>query len=246
MNALVLKGVRKSFGMTEVIRGTDLEIKQHERVALIGPNGAGKSTLFALISGQLAPNAGDIYLNGTNMTGKAPYLLARAGLGRSFQVSNLFWSLNVRENLTCAAMWATGQRLGMLERLKTSSVLMDQVDGLLETLELTQRSQVKAGNLSYAEQRVLEIGITVASGPKCLLLDEPTSGMSRSETQRVIELIKRISMGRTLVIIEHDMNVVFNLADRIAVLVYGRVIAFDRPDVIRANPEVQSAYLGQH
>ena len=246
MSALVLKGVHKSFGLTSVIRGTDLEINPQERVALIGPNGAGKSTLFALISGQLRPDAGEIHLNGVDMTGKAPYLLARAGLGRSFQVSNLFWSLTVRDNLTCAAMWCSGQRLGMLARRQASFALMQRVDDLLETLGLSERAHVKASALSYAEQRVLEIGMTVASEPQCVLLDEPTAGMSKAETHRVIELIKRISTGRTLVIIEHDMNVVFNLADRVAVLVYGRVLAFDRPAAIRSNPEVQSAYLGQH
>jgi branched-chain amino acid transport system ATP-binding protein len=246
MSALVLKAVRKSFGLTQVIRGTDLEINPHERVALIGPNGAGKSTLFALISGQLAPDDGKIFMNGVDMTGKPPHQMARAGLGRSFQVSNLFWSLTVRDNLTCAAMWASGQRLGMLARRQAASVLTQRVDGLLDTLGLTERAQVKASELSYAEQRVLEIGMTVASEPQCLLLDEPTAGMSKAETHRVIELIKHISTGRTLVIIEHDMNVVFNLADRIAVLVYGRVLAFGSPAAIRSNSEVQSAYLGQH
>lgn len=246
MSALVLQGVRKSFGLTQVIRGTDLEIRENERVALIGPNGAGKTTLFSLISGQLTPDAGDIYVNGANMTGRAPHELARAGLGRSFQVSNLFWSLTVHDNLACAAMSAAGHRLGMLKRRQASSALMQRVDTLLETLGLSERSGVRASDLSYAEQRVLEIGMTVAMEPRCLLLDEPTAGMSKAETQGVIELIGRIARGRTLVVIEHDMNVVFNLAERIAVLVYGRVIAFDSPDAIRSNAEVQSAYLGQH
>ena len=246
MSALKLIGVRKAFGLTEIIRGTDLEVHEGERVALIGPNGAGKSTLFGLISGGLKPDAGSIRVLGTEMAGKPPYLLSRAGLGRSFQVSSLFANLSVRENLTCASMWTQGQRLGLMSVLNACRPLRGKVDALLGELGLAGRATARAGDLSYAEQRVLEIGIAVAADPRILLLDEPTSGMSRAETGRVIDLIRKFSAGRTLVMIEHDMNVVFDLADRVAVLVYGQVIAFDRPEAIRANPDVQSAYLGQH
>ena len=215
MSALVLKGVHKSFGLTSVIRGTDLEINPQERVALIGPNGAGKSTLFALISGQLRPDAGEIHLNGVDMTGKAPYLLARAGLGRSFQVSNLFWSLTVRDNLTCAAMWFSGQRLGMLARRQASFALMQRVDDLLETLGLSERAHVKASALSYAEQRVLEIGMTVASEPNCMLLDEPTASLDPQNTQTVVTLIhEAIAAGAAAIGIFHDQAVGNQLATR--------------------------------
>jgi branched-chain amino acid transport system ATP-binding protein len=246
MNALELRGLRKSFGLTEIIRGTDLEVRAGERLALIGPNGAGKSTLFALISGQLAPNAGSIHLHGVEVTGLPPYRLARAGLGRSFQVSNLFGSLSVRENLCIAAMWAQGQRLGLLSQLYRHRSLAAQVNALLDLLELGAREHTPVRDLSYAEQRLLEIGMTVAGNPRCVLLDEPTAGMSRAETQRVISLVRRISEGRTLLMIEHDMNVVFGLADRIAVLVYGQVITVDTPEAVRRHPEVRAAYLGQH
>jgi branched-chain amino acid transport system ATP-binding protein len=246
MNALELCGLRKSFGLTEVIRGTDLEVREGERLALIGPNGAGKSTLFSLISGQLVPDAGSIRLHGAEVAGQPPYRLARAGLGRSFQVSNFFASLSVRDNLCIGAMWTHEQRLGLCSQLAGHQALARQVDALLDQLELNDRAHTPARDLSYSEQRLLEIGMTVAGDPRCVLLDEPTAGMSRDETQRVVSLVRRISEGRTLLIIEHDMNVVFDLADRIAVLVYGRVIAVDTPEAVRCHPEVRAAYLGQH
>lgn len=246
MNALELRGLRKSFGLTEIIRGMDLDVREGERLALIGPNGAGKSTLFSLISGQLAPDAGNIRLHGVEVAGQPPYRLARAGLGRSFQVSNFFATLSVRDNLCIAAMWSQGQRLGLWSQLSRHQALATQVDALLDQLELGARAHTPARDLSYAEQRLLEIGMTVAGNPRCVLLDEPTAGMSRAETQRVVALVRRISEGRTLLIIEHDMNVVFGLADRIAVLVYGRVIAVDTPEAVRRDPEVRAAYLGQH
>lgn len=246
MNALELSGLRKSFGLTEIIRGTELQVREGERLALIGPNGAGKSTLFSLISGQLVPDGGSIRLFGKEVAGHPPYHMNRAGLGRSFQVSNLFGALTVRENLTIAAMWSHGQRLGVLSRLESHQPLIQHVQGLLELLELTHRQHTPVCDLSYAEQRLLEIGVTVASNPRCVLLDEPTAGMSRAETQRVIALIRRISTGRTLMMIEHDMSVVFDLADRIAVLVYGQVIVVDTPEAVRRHPDVRAAYLGQH
>jgi branched-chain amino acid transport system ATP-binding protein len=246
LSALELEGLRKSFGPTEIIRGTDLRVEPGERVALIGPNGAGKSTLFALVSGQLAPDAGTIRLHGHDITGHAPYAISRRGLGRSFQVSNLFGGLRVRDNLAAALMWRHDRRLGLLSSLMACRPLVDDVEHLLAELGLQSRADVAATDLSYAEQRALEIGLTIAGDPKVILLDEPTAGMSRTETARMIERVRRLSEGRTLLMIEHDMNVVFDLADRIAVLVYGRVIAFDRPEVIRADAEVRSAYLGVH
>ena len=246
MSALELAGLRKAFGPTEIIRGTDLRVEPGERVALIGPNGAGKSTLFALVSGQLAPDAGRISLDGHDVTGRPPYEIARRGLGRSFQVSNLFGGLDVRDNLAAALMWRHGRRLGLTSSLRACRPLVDDVERLLGALGLEGRAGVAAADLSYAEQRTLEIGLTIAGDPRVILLDEPTAGMSRAETARMIELVRTVSEGRTLVMIEHDMNVVFDLADRIAVLVYGRVIAFDRPEAIRADAEVRSAYLGRH
>ena len=246
MIALELQGLHKRFGLTEVIRGTDLAVRDGERLALIGPNGAGKSTLFALVSGQLAPDAGHIRLHGRELAGRPPYDAARAGLGRSFQVSNLFGALSVQDNLRIAAMWSQGQRLSLTSVLRRHAGLQQRVQEMLELLELGHRADTLASDLSYAEQRLLEIGLTAAGGARCLLLDEPTSGMSRAETQRVIALVRRLSTGRTLVMIEHDMNVVFDLADRVAVLVYGQVIVVDTPEAVRQHPEVRAAYLGRH
>lgn len=242
--AVELDAVRKSFGRTEIIRGASLQVRAGERVAIIGPNGAGKSTLFNLISGRLAPSAGQIRLFGERIDGRTPHEINRRGLARSFQVSNLFPKLSVFENLRCAMLWSEGHRYAFWKFLADLDETNARAEALLERLHLDRRRDVLAMNLTYAEQRALEIGITIAGGSKVILLDEPTAGMSRSETTRFIQLIREVTEGRTLLTVEHDMGVVFGLADRIAVLVYGEVIAFDTPEAVRANARVQEAYLG--
>jgi len=242
--ALELRGVRKNFGKSEIIRGAQLAVQAGERVAIIGPNGAGKSTLFNLISGRFAPTAGEILLHGQRIDGKKPYEINRQGLSRSFQVSNLFTRLSVFENLRCAVLWSLGARYAFWKFLADLDEVNERVDVVLEMIRLDKRRDVLAANLTYAEARALEIGITIAGGSSVILLDEPTAGMSKSETQRFIQLIREVTEGKTLLTVEHDMGVVFGLADRIAVLVYGEVIAFDTPDAVRANPRVQEAYLG--
>jgi branched-chain amino acid transport system ATP-binding protein len=242
--AVELDSVHKSFGKTQIIRGAQLQVREGERVAIIGPNGAGKSTLFNLISGRLEPTSGQIRLFGERIDGKTPYEINRRGLARSFQVSNLFPKLSVFENLRCALLWSMGYRYAFWKFLADLTDANDRTDELLERLRLDKRRDVLAMNLTYAEQRALEIGLTIAGGSKVILLDEPTAGMSRSETTRFIQLIRQVTEGRTLLTVEHDMGVVFGLADRIAVLVYGEVIAFDTPEAVRANPKVQEAYLG--
>ena len=242
--AVELDDVRKSFGKTEIIRGTRLQVRPGERVAIIGPNGAGKSTLFNLISGRLAPTSGQIRLFGERINGRTPFDINRRGLARSFQVSNLFPKLSVFENIRCALLWHLGYRYAFWKFLADLTDANDRTEELLEQLHLDKRRDVLAMNLTYAEQRALEIGITIAGGSKVILLDEPTAGMSRSETTRFIQLIREVTEGRTLLTVEHDMGVVFGLADRIAVLVYGEVIAFDTPEAVRANARVQEAYLG--
>ncbi|MCC9597508.1 MULTISPECIES: ABC transporter ATP-binding protein [unclassified Rubrivivax] len=241
--ALELRDVQRRFGRTEVVRGASLAVKPGERVALIGPNGAGKSTLFNLISGQLAPDAGEILLNGQAIHGLPPYEIVRRGLARSFQTSQLFTRLSTAENLRCAllhsegagyAFWRPARRRGLDER----------ADALLAMLRLEHRRDVPAAQLAYAEQRALEIGLTIAGGAGVVLLDEPTAGMSREETAWFVALIRRATEGRTLLVVEHDMSVVFELADRIAVLVDGEVVAFDTPAAVRADARVQQAYLG--
>ena len=242
--AVELKDVRKSFGKTEIIRGASLSVKQGERVAIIGPNGAGKSTLFNLISGRFHATTGDILVSGQSILGRKPYEINRMGLARSFQVSNLFTRLSVFENIRCAVLWSRGYRYSFWRFLADAKDANDRTEEVLKMIKLDKRRDVLAMNLTYAEQRALEIGITIAGGAEVILLDEPTAGMSRSETTRFVQLIREVTEGKTLLTVEHDMGVVFGLADRIAVLVYGEVIAFDTPEAVRANPRVQEAYLG--
>ena len=243
-SALQLVDVQKSFGVTPIIRGVNLDVHQGERHAIIGPNGAGKSTLFHLVSGRFPVSSGEVRLNGENITGLAPYLINRRGLSRSFQVTNIFPRLSVFENIRCGVLWSLGYRYSFWQMVEKARDARERSEAILEQINLVSRRSVPAGVLSYAEQRALEIGITIASGASVIMLDEPTAGMSRSETEHAVALIRRVSEGKTLVIVEHDMSVVFDLADRISVLVYGQVIATDTPARIRANAAVQEAYLG--
>ncbi|MCO5123999.1 MAG: ABC transporter ATP-binding protein [Rhizobacter sp.] len=242
--ALELRDLRKSFGRTEIIRGATLSVAKGERVAIIGPNGAGKSTLFNLISGRFEPTSGQILLNGQRIEGLAPYEVSRRGLARSFQVSNLFTRLSAFENIRCAVLWSMGYRYAFWKFLSDLHDANERTVEVLEMIKLDRRRDVQAMNLTYAEQRALEVGITIAGGADVVLLDEPTAGMSRSETARFVDLIREITVGKTLLTVEHDMGVVFGLADKIAVLVYGEVIAFDTPEAVRADLRVQEAYLG--
>jgi branched-chain amino acid transport system ATP-binding protein len=242
--AVELRDVRKSFGKTEIIRGASLAVKPGERVAIIGPNGAGKSTLFNLISGRFGSSSGEILLHGKKIDGLKPYEINRRGLSRSFQVSNLFTRLSVFENLRCAVLWSLGYRYAFWRFLADAKDANERTEELLKMVKLDKRRDVLAMNLTYAEQRALEIGITIAGGAEVILLDEPTAGMSKSETARFVNLIREVTVGKTLLTVEHDMGVVFGLADKIAVLVYGEVIAFDTPEAVRANARVQEAYLG--
>ena len=243
-DALQLQEVHKRFGATPVIRGVTLSVARGERHAIIGPNGAGKSTLFNLVSGRFAPTLGTIRLDGEDITGERPVRIARRGLARSFQVTQVFPRLSVRENLRCAVLWALGYRYSFLRGVDSLADVNERADETLERIGLAARRDVPAGVLAYAEQRALEIGITIAGGARVILLDEPTAGMSRGETERAIELIRAVSRDRTLVMVEHDMSVVFGLADRISVLVYGEIVASDTPERIRANEAVRAAYLG--
>ena len=242
--ALELKDLRKSFGKTEIIRGVNLAVQPGERVAIIGPNGAGKSTLFNLISGRFGPTSGEILLNGQAIAHKKPYEINRMGLSRSFQITNIFPKLSVFENLRCAVLWSLGYKYTFLKFLSGLRDANEQTEKFLAMIKLDKKRDVLVMNLTYAEQRALEIGVTIAGGSDVILLDEPTAGMSKSETTRFISLIKSVTEGKTLLTVEHDMGVVFGLADKIAVVVYGEVIAFDVPEAVRANSKVQEAYLG--
>jgi branched-chain amino acid transport system ATP-binding protein len=243
--ALELSGLTKSFGKTEIIRGVDLSIGKNERHAIIGPNGAGKSTLFNLITGRFAQTGGTVSLHGANLAGKEPYEINRMGLSRSFQITNIFPAMTVFENVRCSLLWSMGYKYSFWNLVARSKALTEGAEAILEQINLTERRNLPAGVLSYAEQRALEIGITIAGGADVIMLDEPTAGMSHSETDYIVELIRTVTEGKTLIMVEHDMGVVFGLADYISVLVYGEIIATGRPEEVRSNPRVQEAYLGE-
>ncbi len=243
--ALTLSGLTKSFGPAEIIRGVDLEIRGGERHAVIGPNGAGKSTLFNLISGAFAPTSGEVRLRDKTISGLPAYEINRLGLSRSFQVTNIFHNMSVYENLRCAVLWSLGYRYTFWRWASRLADVTRRSEEMLTLLHLGHARETPAGLLSYADQRALEIGITIAGGAEVVLLDEPTAGMSHAETDRAVDLIRRVTEGRTLLIVEHDMGVVFGLADRISVLVYGEIIASGTPEEIRGNPKVREAYLGE-
>jgi branched-chain amino acid transport system ATP-binding protein len=243
--ALELNGLTKSFGKAEIIRGVDLSIGKGERHAIIGPNGAGKSTLFNLITGRFAQTAGKISLHGKDLAGLEPYQINRMGLSRSFQITNIFPAMTVFENVRCSLLWSMGYKYSFWNLVARSKALTEGADQILEQINLTERRNLPAGVLSYAEQRALEIGITIAGGADVIMLDEPTAGMSHSETDYIVELIRKVTENKTLIMVEHDMGVVFGLADYISVLVYGEIIATGRPEEVRGNAKVQEAYLGE-
>ena len=242
---LTLRGVRKSFGDAEIIRGVNLSLYAGERHALIGPNGAGKSTVFHLISGHYTLTSGTVVLDGQEIQNASPQRINRAGLARSFQITNIFPKLTVYENLRMAVMRRYGVQNTLWRFVSGYTAVREETERLLEQVRLAARRDAVAGELSYSEQRSMEIAMTLASDPKVILLDEPMAGMSHEETDYTVELIKSVTQGRTLLIVEHDMNVVFSLCDRISVLVYGEVIATGTPDEIRNNPKVKEAYLGE-
>ena len=241
---LSLRGLGHRFGDTRVLSGISLDVRRGERLAVIGPNGAGKSTLFNLISGALAPAEGEVRLRGHAITGQAPARVARLGLARGFQVGQLFPRLSALDHLRVAAAWRDGHgyrfwRLWSGQRASTAAAMQ-----WLDRLGLQGRAAVPAAQLSYAEQRALDVGMALASGADVLLLDEPTAGMSHSETTAFVRLLRDATEGKTLLVVEHDMGVVFELAQRVAVLVRGELLACDTPDAVRAHAGVRAAYLG--
>ena len=246
MTALSLRDVHKRFGPAHIIRGVTLDIPEGERHAVIGPNGAGKSTLFNLISGRFRASSGSISLNDQDITNTTPQGINRRGLARSFQVTNIFPRLSVYENIRCGTLWALDQRYAFWRAVNGIGDVRARTEQVMESVGLKNRRFDQAGVLTYAEQRALEIGITIAGGANVILLDEPMAGMSRSESENALALIKRVTEGKTLLMVEHDMGVVFGMADKISVLVYGQLIASDTPQNIRENKAVREAYLGEH
>ncbi len=244
MSLLRVAKVSKQFGRTAVLQDVSLSIEAGECHAIIGPNGAGKSTLFHLISGLLTPDRGCIEFEGKPIQGLPSEQIARRGIARSFQISQLFPRLSVAENLRCALLWPMGYGYSLRHLLGREKALNARVDALLEELGLQTLREVPAGELAYAAQRALELGLALAGDARLILLDEPVAGMSHSEAAAALSLSRRVTAGRTLLLVEHDMSVVFELADRITVLAQGEVIATDTPARIRANARVQQVYLG--
>ena len=243
---LVLENVAKTFGKTEIIRGVNLKVKKGEIHSLIGPNGAGKSTLYNLISGVFKLTSGSIKFNGSEIQNMPAYNIFRLGLSRSFQITNIFPKLTVFENIRCGLLWNLKYGYSIIKLLQSQNKLNEKTNEILEMISLNHCAKEQAGLLSYADQRALEIGITIAGGAETILLDEPTAGMSKSETERAVNLIHKISNDRTLLIVEHDMGVVFDLSDTISVLVYGQIICSDKPENVKNNSEVRKAYLGNY
>ena len=242
--ALELDDLRKSFGSAEIIRGLNLKVEKGERHAIIGPNGAGKSTMFNLITGRFPQTSGHVRLHGTDLTGLQPFQINRLGLSRSFQITNIFPKMTVFENVRCSLLWSMGFKYSFWNMVSRNRALNEGAEEILEQINLTVRRDLPAGVLSYAEQRALEIGITIAGGADVIMLDEPTAGMSNTETDYIVNLIEKVTENKTLIVVEHDMGVVFGLADRISVLVDGEIIATGTPEEVRSDQKVQEAYLG--
>jgi branched-chain amino acid transport system ATP-binding protein len=244
-NILELKGIYKDFEGLQVLFDINLGVRERERHAIIGPNGAGKSTLFNLITGKYRPSKGKIFLKGEAITGTNPFKLTRMGMARSFQITNIFRTMTVFENVRNAILSRNRVRYNMFSRLSRMGEINRQTEEVLSKIGLLERKNNVAGELSYGQQRALEIGLAIATNPELILLDEPTAGMSSEETREAVKLIQRVTEGKTLIIIEHDMEVVFNIADRISVLYYGQVLACGLPGEIRNDQRVKDAYLGE-
>jgi branched-chain amino acid transport system ATP-binding protein len=241
---LEISRLSKSFGGFRAVSDVSLTIEARQIAAVIGPNGAGKSTLFNLITGHLRPDSGQVMLGGRDITGAAPYRICRMGVGRSFQRTNIFAKLTVFENLQAA--FIVHHRRGPNLWSRSDSLYRDETMTLLRSIGLGGQEKTIAGTLSYGNQKQVELGLALASDPRVLLLDEPTAGMSATETHETIALLERIAEERelTLLFTEHDMEVVFSIAQKIAVLHQGRIIAEGLPDTVRGNDEVRRVYLG--
>jgi len=243
---LKVKDLYKSFKQTKIIAGISLDVPKDQHHAIIGPNGAGKTTLFHLLTGNYKPDRGKIVFNGKNITGLAPHKINRLGLSRSFQITNVFPGLSVFENVRAAILSKHRIRFNFYRNVEGMSKINRESTEILDQIGLTDKKNNLAGELSYGQQRALEIGLALASDPLMILLDEPTAGMSMDETREAVKLIERVTKGKTLIIIEHDMGVVFSLADVITVIHYGEVLASGSPDEIQGNSKVKKAYLGDY
>jgi branched-chain amino acid transport system ATP-binding protein len=245
MNILETKGLYHDFKGLEVLFDVNLEVKEKERHAIIGPNGAGKTTLFNVITGTYSPSRGQVFFKGKEVTGARPHEMARLGMGRSFQLTSTFGRLTAFQNIRLAVLSKRGIRFHLFNKVDKMGDVTKETDEILKRINLDRERNLPAGTLSYGKHRSLEISLALATDPDLVMLDEPTAGMSRDETHYAVELIRRLTEGKTVVIIEHDMDVVFSLADRITVLHYGQILATGPPGEIKENQAVKDAYLGE-
>ena len=245
MNILETKGLYHDFSGLQVLFDINLQVQEGERHAVIGPNGAGKTTLFNVITGTYQPRRGQVFFKGKEITGARPHELTRLGMGRSFQITSTFNRLTTFQNIRLAILSKKGIRFRLFRKVDKMQDITKETDEVLKRINLDQERDMPAGVLSYGKHRSLEISLALATDPDLVMLDEPTAGMSRDETHYAVELIRRLTEGKTVVIIEHDMDVVFSLADRITVLHYGQILATGPPVEIRQNQAVKDAYLGE-
>ncbi len=245
MNILETKGLSHDFKGLEVLFDVNLLVRKGERHAIIGPNGAGKTTLFNVITGTYQPRRGQVFFKGREITGAKPNELTRLGMGRSFQITSTFNRLTAFQNIRLAVLSKKGIRFQLFRKVDKMQEITRETDEVLKKINLDRERDLPAGALSYGKHRSLEISLAMATDPDLVMLDEPTAGMSRDETHYAVELIRRLTEGKTAVIIEHDMDVVFSLADRITVLHYGQILATGPPAEIRNNQAVKDAYLGE-
>ncbi|HEY7238850.1 MAG TPA: ABC transporter ATP-binding protein [Burkholderiales bacterium] len=241
---LEVRGLTKQFGALRASDGIDFDVAEGETHAVIGPNGAGKTTFIGQLAGNLRPDSGTVRFGGADITTLSAPRRARLGLARSFQITSVYPDFSALHNVALAIQAHAGHSFRFWRDARTDSALVEPARKVLNDLGLGERSHVLAGNLAHGEQRQLEVAIALATAPRLLLLDEPMAGMGIEESQRMIELLSSLKRRHTIILVEHDMDAVFRLADRISVLVYGRVIATDTPEKVRANEEVRRAYLG--
>jgi branched-chain amino acid transport system ATP-binding protein len=242
---LEVKGLTKSFGALRACDGIDFDVKEGETHAVIGPNGAGKTTFISQLAGNLRPDTGTVRFAGADITTLPAPKRARMGLARSFQITSIYPEFSALDNVALAVQARSGHSFRFWRKARGDRALTEPAQRVLEQVGLQQRSHVLAANLAHGEQRQLEVAMALATEPRLLLLDEPMAGMGIDESQRMIALLSKLKQHKTIILVEHDMDAVFRLADRISVLVYGRVIATGAPEAIRANPEVRTAYLGE-
>ena len=242
---LHIKDIHKDFSGLKVLTGVDFKVREKERHAVIGPNGAGKTTLFNIISGNFKASSGAILFKGRDVSGKPAHAMNRLGLSRSFQITNVFQELSVFDNIRSGVRSHHGLRYHFFRRPAHDRAINERTEAIAAEVGLQDAMDMPVSALSYGQQRALEIAITLSTEPELILLDEPTAGMTREETGQAIRMIDRVTAGRTLIIIEHDMDVVFSLADTISVLHYGTILVSGKPDEIRNDQRVKDAYLGE-